>query len=389
MGIKHAVTKVAGQKVFAVADWNTDHVVDSDINIGAYSFEANKVTAVTFTDGHATITGGAITGASGSNSQWTNDEGYITSANPAGADTQVQYNNSGNFGADAGFTTDKAGSLTLTGTGTAGRLVANAVNGIRLNTHAEITDKNTLTSNVLTVKHSWTSSSSGAFPIIAVGCAFTDDRTVIGGIPIDNVMSISAGITKTGTYDTTTVNQRGFQNSVSDYGDYNKATAQTLNTYAGWTGQVSQYEITGGQTLTANEYGQYITQSGNPTITSGALIKNSYGVGLHGVGTTIGTSTGYGFYDERTGYDTNWCLYNAGNGNNYLGADNITNTLGSVGTFYSDGTDIIQTSTRDIFLNATGNVKFGTHAAITTETLSGFITIKDAAGNTRKLAVVS
>jgi hypothetical protein len=37
----------------------------------------------------------------------------------------------------------------------------------------------------------------------------------------------------------------------------------------------------------------------------------------------------------------------------------------------------------------TGAIRFGTHAAVTTETLSGFITIKDAAGNTRKLAVVS
>ncbi len=36
-----------------------------------------------------------------------------------------------------------------------------------------------------------------------------------------------------------------------------------------------------------------------------------------------------------------------------------------------------------------GAVRYGTHAAITTETLSGFITVKDAAGNTRKLAVVS
>jgi hypothetical protein len=37
----------------------------------------------------------------------------------------------------------------------------------------------------------------------------------------------------------------------------------------------------------------------------------------------------------------------------------------------------------------TGVIRYGTHAAVTTETLSGFITIKDAAGNTRKLAVVS
>jgi hypothetical protein len=37
----------------------------------------------------------------------------------------------------------------------------------------------------------------------------------------------------------------------------------------------------------------------------------------------------------------------------------------------------------------TGVLRFGTHAAVTTETVTGFITIKDAAGNTRKLAVVS
>jgi len=45
----------------------------------------------------------------------------------------------------------------------------------------------------------------------------------------------------------------------------------------------------------------------------------------------------------------------------------------------------------DIRLNTKGSgvVRYGTHAAVTTETLSGFITIKDSAGNTRKLAVVS
>lgn len=37
----------------------------------------------------------------------------------------------------------------------------------------------------------------------------------------------------------------------------------------------------------------------------------------------------------------------------------------------------------------TGNVKFGTHSAIVAETVTGYIEIKDSAGNTRKLAVVS
>jgi len=37
----------------------------------------------------------------------------------------------------------------------------------------------------------------------------------------------------------------------------------------------------------------------------------------------------------------------------------------------------------------TGAVKFGTHSALAAETVTGYITIKDAGGTTRKLAVVS
>jgi len=71
--------------------------------------------------------------------------------------------------------------------------------------------------------------------------------------------------------------------------------------------------------------------------------------------------------------------------NQYLGFGATSTDL----RISSDGTDGVFTSTGDMFFNATGNVKFGTHSAITTETLSGFITIKDSSGATRKLAVVS
>lgn len=55
-----------------------------------------------------------------------------------------------------------------------------------------------------------------------------------------------------------------------------------------------------------------------------------------------------------------------------------------------DGTDgSVSTSAGDLYLNPTGNVKFGTHSAIGSETVTGYITIKDAGGTTRKLAVVS
>jgi hypothetical protein len=36
-----------------------------------------------------------------------------------------------------------------------------------------------------------------------------------------------------------------------------------------------------------------------------------------------------------------------------------------------------------------GNVKFGTHSAVGSETITGYITIKDSGGTSRKIAVIS
>ena len=57
--------------------------------------------------------------------------------------------------------------------------------------------------------------------------------------------------------------------------------------------------------------------------------------------------------------------------------------------YFNDTSSSIHDDGTDLTITTNGNLKFGTHAAITTETLSGYITIKDSAGNTRKLAVVS
>lgn len=60
-------------------------------------------------------------------------------------------------------------------------------------------------------------------------------------------------------------------------------------------------------------------------------------------------------------------------------------------TFLShDGTDgTIGTDAGDLYINPNGIVKFGTHAAIGAETVTGYITIKDSGGTSRKIAVVS
>lgn len=51
--------------------------------------------------------------------------------------------------------------------------------------------------------------------------------------------------------------------------------------------------------------------------------------------------------------------------------------------------EVRTTTSGDIYLNPAGSVKFGTHSAIGAETVTGYITILDSAGNSRKLAVVS
>jgi hypothetical protein len=58
-----------------------------------------------------------------------------------------------------------------------------------------------------------------------------------------------------------------------------------------------------------------------------------------------------------------------------------------------DGTDskLITVANNNLLLNpsGTGKVKFGTHTALGGEALSGYISILDAAGNARKLGVIS
>jgi len=70
--------------------------------------------------------------------------------------------------------------------------------------------------------------------------------------------------------------------------------------------------------------------------------------------------------------------------------NHLTNTPAAAGAAPSISVDGSDTDI-DLFLapKGAGNIKFGTHAAIDAETLTGYITIKDAAGNARKLAVVS
>jgi hypothetical protein len=99
--------------------------------------------------------------------------------------------------------------------------------------------------------------------------------------------------------------------------------------------------------------------------------------------TSSGTGTidnAYGIYIDTVNIGTtNWGLYVATTARNYMAGDL---TVASIGVSTA-GTGKFTT------LEATSTVKFGTHTAIGAETVTGFITINDAGGTSRKLAVVS
>lgn len=67
MGIKHAVTKTPGQKVFAVADWNANHVITSHVDWQGFNLINVGLLQVntSVTVGTMTIAGGSITDTTG------------------------------------------------------------------------------------------------------------------------------------------------------------------------------------------------------------------------------------------------------------------------------------------------------------------------------------
>lgn len=86
-------------------------------------------------------------------------------------------------------------------------------------------------------------------------------------------------------------------------------------------------------------------------------------------------------------------LLNAATVIDFYAANNTTTTAGtkvaSLNTTQLSVDQIGDLSGGDLVLAPTGVVQFGTHTAIGAESLSGYITIKDAGGTSRKIAVVS
>ena len=209
----------------------------------------------------------------------------------------------------------------------------------------------------------------------------------------------------TGSLQNNSVDNRAFYcyplgNRIDDTGTYDTASTGRLYIYT--YGNTATMYITptftdsGGVSSGAARcisYGERVVLYNQPTLTSGTLTASAYGFAAKVVGNAAGSSLACGFcIEEVSGADVNYGILDLSGANWHIASDNQKIRLGATqGDFdiFSDGTDAEIDSTGDIFLNATGNVKFGTYAAITTETLQGYITIKDAAGNIRKIGVVA
>lgn len=125
-----------------------------------------------------------------------------------------------------------------------------------------------------------------------------------------------------------------------------------------------------------------------PIISSGLAAYDSR---LRGSGGTATSGTGNANIDAATlnilyaGTSQSFKVQGVASGVNYVTATGTVTT--SPPSVKAEGSD----TNIDLLLAGKGSgvVRFGLHAAVTTETLTGYITVKDAAGNIRKLAVVS
>ncbi len=117
-----------------------------------------------------------------------------------------------------------------------------------------------------------------------------------------------------------------------------------------------------------------------------------FGLGLilGGAGDTV--QSGFlSIYDEASGFLPNWTsAHTAYTDNPTLRIYASSTTIANHVQFYHDRTDgHVESGAGDLFLNTPGNVKFGTYGAQGDTATSGYVTIRDAGGTLRKLAVIA
>lgn len=177
----------------------------------------------------------------------------------------------------------------------------------------------------------------------------------------------------------------GFENSAFGYGCLHNITDGSLNIGLGYEAIHDATSATGNVGVGA--FALWKT-TGNNNVGVGLQALQNNTTGLRNV--AVGTNA---LYANVSASDSTAIGYGAGvtstgGGNIFVGqgadADaGLTNV-----TVLAQGVKATA-SNLCILGNSSQTVQFGTHAAVTSETLSGFITINDSSGNPRKLAVIS
>lgn len=218
----------------------------------------------------------------------------------------------------------------------------------------------------------WTDSGTNPAPYFGAEIGIRDERTYAGGGLFSDTEGFNYGLrsafarSSSFTGAINVYQASAHAGNFRDQGVYNES-ANTLKTitwnYNPWELNATlspTINIGAGNNGTYNARAMEIDLTTSPTLNSGNLNFNVRGVSVTSTGTTVGTSVGYAFYADLTGYDTSWAFYNATASPNFLGLDNSKTYWGTGqdASIAYDGTNLVidsqEVGSGDLLLNPSG-----------------------------------
>jgi len=366
MAITHATIKAPGQKIFAVADWNTAHTgTATPANHGNEAHTSVFITGAQVPANETDPVYSAWIAGPPNVSTFTNDSGYLT----AEADTLNSVLVRGDTSANQ--------NLTLTaGTATAEQVTSTddmTMSGYFLDT-LSVADATGIYIDGTTNPFTGVNLNYGIRLERIIAGASSALSFATNGIyaNIANTYAKNGPDFETGD----TMQNTGHQISVAAAGVHTGNIPGFIETNMGLTvltsrsGSQCTIDTSGGppspavftnigvdawgssQTTFNNAnsdfqndvYGLRIYATNLPTNTaSTSLTSNTYGAYIYARGNNAGTSTNYGLYlDSCSGADTNWGIYVNSSANSFLGNDNAKSYFGTGkdASIYYDGTDM-------------------------------------------------
>ena len=301
------------------------------------------------------------------------------SGNPGGSDTQIQYNNSGSFGGDSGFTTDGAGALTVTG----GSITMASGSGITLDTTGTL-DAPDATINLL-------ASVGGGATARDINIGGTNATVIVSNLTVDGTLTyidttnlrvedleieLNSNASGTGVGSNSGGGLRILSNTgsntitftaVSDGGPLRSSSGLSVATGAG-------YDVNGTSVLTATTLGSTVV---NSSLTS---------VGTIGTGTWQGTvigaaygGTGQDFSGSSGAISVSSGTFSAGTlsvGNGGTGATTLTDGGILLGSGTAAITATAQPTNGQLLIGSTGS-----DPSLATLTAGDGVTITNASGS--------